>query len=76
MVWSETTPCPDPSEDAEAWSACCEAKGWDWSDPVCAAWGPPMPPRMPSAMASMVAARMPSLTLPDQAPGTPGIMLA
>ncbi len=46
-VWSETEPCPSPADDPEAWSACCEAKGWDWDlDPNCAAWGPPMPPRM------------------------------
>lgn len=45
-VWSETTPCPSPADDPEAWQACCEAKGWGWDDPNCAAWGPPMPPRM------------------------------
>lgn len=47
VVWSETTPCPSPAEDPEAWQACCEAKNWDFeADPNCAAWGPPMPPRM------------------------------
>lgn len=46
VVWSETTPCPSPAEDHDAWLACCAAKGWDWEDPNCAAWGPPMPPRM------------------------------
>lgn len=46
VVWSETTPCPSPAEDPEAWQACCEAKGWSWEDPNCAAWGPPLPPRM------------------------------
>lgn len=63
VLWSETTPCAEvPPED---WSACCEAKNWDWTlDPSCGAWGPPMPPRMPSMM------------LADRAPGAPGIMLA
>lgn len=46
VVWSETTPCPSPQEDQEAWAACCSARGWNWDDPNCAAWGPPMPPRM------------------------------
>lgn len=43
--------CPTAAEDHEAWAACCEAIGWDWSrDPACGAWGPPMPPAMPPAM--------------------------
>lgn len=46
VVWSETTPCPSAQDDLDAWRACCEAKDWDWADPNCAAWGPPMPPRM------------------------------
>jgi hypothetical protein len=29
----------------EAYSACCEAIGWDWSR-GCEAWGPPAPPAM------------------------------
>jgi len=47
VVWSETTPCPSPQEDPEGWQACCQARGWGGDgDSNCAAWGPPMPPRM------------------------------
>ncbi len=37
--------CEEPG--SEAWTACCEALGWDWEAvPSCAAWGPPVPPEM------------------------------
>ncbi len=33
-------------KSAEAWLACCDDIGWDWSR-GCEAWGPPAPPVMP-----------------------------
>lgn len=47
--------CALVRDDPDAWIACCEAINWDFSrDPACGAWGPPVPPAMPSLTAEVV----------------------
>ncbi|WP_044238065.1 hypothetical protein [Chondromyces apiculatus] len=39
------TTCGNPTEDWEAYRACCDQVNWDW-EAGCEAWGPPVPPEM------------------------------